>query len=94
MKKKLKKVVRVKKIKPNLPKLNIIAANEEIDPSTVVKRRRPTESPFLTPTPSPSPSPSPVPPNDDIETEFDPDNVVIRGSPSDTGDEPDDEIQN
>lgn len=66
-------VVRIEKIKPILPKLNIIAANEEI---TDVMN----ESAMHYLTPSPSPSPQPM---DDIDPEIDPDNIVIRGSITD-----------
>lgn len=40
--------------------------------------------------PTPSPSPSPVP-QEYIDPDFDPDNVVIRGAPTDDEDDDDDE---
>lgn len=78
-------VVRVNKLKPNLPKLQIIAANEEI---TDVERNM-DRSPY----PSPSPSPSPLP-MDYLDPEIDPDNMVIRGSVTDDDDDNDDDNNN
>lgn len=69
-------VVRIEKIKPILPKLNIIAANEEI--TDIMDR---SAMHYLTPSPSPSPQPM-----DYIDPEIDPDNVVIRGSITDDED--------
>ncbi|XP_037812301.1 tropomodulin isoform X2 [Lucilia sericata] len=59
------RIVRVQKLKPNLPKLILPPANigmEYIAPPTV----------------TPSPSPSPIP-RIDYDVEVDPDNMVIRG---------------
>lgn len=66
------------KDKANLPKLQIIPANDELAviESRVINR--------LCLTPSPSPSPQPM---DDFDPEFDPDNVVIRGSVTDDDDD-------
>ncbi|XP_062126183.1 tropomodulin isoform X2 [Drosophila sulfurigaster albostrigata] len=66
------RIVRVQKLKPNLPKL-ILPSNEEIE-------RELGRSGYgsATPSPSPSPSPSPQPPAD-YDVEVDPDNMVIRG---------------
>lgn len=61
-----KKVVRIQKLKPNLPKLILPPANigvEYIAPPSI----------------TPSPSPSPIP-RIDYDVEVDPDNMVIRGS--------------
>lgn len=66
-----------------MPKLNIIAANEEITEITEQMNRSALH--YLTPSPSPSPQPM-----DDIDPEFDPDNVVIRGSVTDDDDNDDD----
>lgn len=56
-----------------MPKLNIIAANDELDESFLETKRSMIPSPYL------SPSPSPQPMDDDIDPEIDPDNMVIRG---------------
>nr|XP_036213149.1 tropomodulin isoform X4 [Bactrocera oleae]XP_036213150.1 tropomodulin isoform X4 [Bactrocera oleae]XP_036213151.1 tropomodulin isoform X4 [Bactrocera oleae] len=74
------RIVRVQKLKPNLPKL-IVPANMELPPAS-------------TPSPSSSPSPSPQPRiefnleedadhvagGDDFDPEIDPDNMVVPGS--------------
>lgn len=77
-------VFRLEKLKPKLPKLNIVPANEAIDPSCIVRR------PIMAASPTPSPSPSPVP-QEYIDPDFDPDNVVIRGAPTDDEEDDDDE---
>lgn len=71
-------VVRVTKDKANLPKLQIIPANEELNEieSRMINRS------YLSPSPSPSPQPM-----DDFDPEIDPDNVVIRGSVTDDDDD-------
>lgn len=74
-------VVRLEKLKPKLPKLNIIPANDAQDESY-----QRTTRPISSPTPTPSPSPSPQPP-EYLDPEFDPDNVVIRGSVTDDDDD-------
>lgn len=81
------KVVRVEKLKPNLPKLNIVPANAAMDPRDCIVQRRPRDVIKML---TPSPSPSPVPP-EDFDPDFDPDNVVIRGAPSDDEDDDDDD---
>lgn len=78
-------VVRVSKQKPNLPKLNIIAANDALDDDYMDERTN-----VLRPAMSLSPSPSPIP-FDDIDPEIDPDNVVVRGSYTDDDDDDDDD---
>ncbi|XP_037920596.1 tropomodulin isoform X3 [Hermetia illucens] len=72
------RIVRVQKLKPNLPKL-ILPSNEEISPSELLNEqyKRLAVTPSLSPSPSPTPSPQPPP---DYDVEFDPDNAVIRGS--------------
>lgn len=77
-------VFRLEKLKPKLPKLNIVPANEAIDPSCIVRRPM-----MAAASPTPSPSPSPVP-QEYIDPDFDPDNVVIRGAPTDDEDDDDD----
>lgn len=70
-----------------MPKLNIIPANDALDEEFLEELRRSakhTGASLLL-----SPSPSPVP-NDPIDPEFDPDNVVIRGSYTDDEDDDDD----
>lgn len=74
-------VVRVSKQKPNLPKLNIIAANDALDDDFMDERTN-----VVRPAMSLSPSPSPIP-MDDIDPEIDPDNVVVRGSYTDDDDD-------
>lgn len=69
-------VVRVNKVRETMPKL-ILPANDALDDDELEELRKSMKR-----VPSLSPSPSPVPP-DDIETEIDPDNVVIRGSYTD-----------
>lgn len=71
-------VVRLEKLKPKLPKLNIIPANEAYDDDYVrlMRSNQPTPTPSLTPSPSPSPQPVEY-----IDPDFDPDNMVIRGAP-------------
>lgn len=62
-------VVRVQKIKPNLPKLILPPGNVGME--------------YVRPPPSiitPSPSPSPIP-RAEYDVEIDPDNMVIPGSP-------------
>lgn len=79
-----KLVFRLEKLKPKLPKLNIVPANEAIDPSCIVRR------PKLAASATPSPSPSPVP-QEYIDPDFDPDNMVIRGAPTDDEDDDDED---
>ena len=85
-------VVRVQKMKPNLPKL-ILPANQPELQTTISTTRHPNllaDPRKLTP----SPSPSPIPQITDYDVDFDPDNVVIRGGDVDSGDgdSDDDEI--
>lgn len=70
-------VVRVNKVRETMPKL-ILPANDALDDDELEELRQSMKRVPL----SLSPSPSPIPP-DDIETEIDPDNVVIRGSYTD-----------
>lgn len=75
-------VVRVDKLKPNLPKLLMPACNKELPAFDIellrqenkqkLQQLRHNNNQYL------SPSPSPVPP-DDIDVEIDPDNVVVSG---------------
>ncbi len=69
-------VVRLEKLKPKLPKLNIIPANEAYDEDYIREMRANQPTPSLTPSPSPSPQPVEY-----IDPDFDPDNMVIRGAP-------------
>lgn len=69
-------VVRLEKLKPKLPKLNIIPANEAYDEDYIRLMRANQPSP--SPSPTPSPSPQPV---EYIDPDFDPDNMVIHGAP-------------
>lgn len=94
MKKQKTKVVRVTKSKPNLPKLNIIPANDGIDANMINnddddELENNDNKRMLRPSPSLSPSPSPTP-MDDIDPEFDPDNVVIPGGSVTDNDDDDD----
>lgn len=82
-------VVRVSKQKSNLPKLNIIAANDALDDDFMDEVRANASRPAM----SLSPSPSPIP-LDDIDPEIDPDNVVVRGSYTDDDDDGDDGSKN
>lgn len=71
-----------------MPILNVIPANEpldenDLDDEDVAGRTNRLQAYSL------SPSPSPVP-ADEIDPEFDPDNVVIRGSYTDDDDDGDD----
>lgn len=70
-------VVRVNKLRETMPKL-ILPANDALDDDELEELRKSMKRVPL----SLSPSLSPIPP-DDIETEIDPDNVVIRGSYTD-----------
>ncbi|KAL5282880.1 TMOD1 family protein [Megaselia abdita] len=76
------RIVRVDKLKPNLPKLLMPACNKELpaidieilrqqNKQKLQQQRRNNQ--YL------SPSPSPVPPDDDIDVEIDPDNMVVSG---------------
>lgn len=78
-------VVRLEKLKPKLPKLNIIPANDAYDEDYIRLMRANLPTPSLTPSPSPSPQPAEY-----IDPDFDPDNMVIRGAPI-TDDEDNDE---
>lgn len=69
-------VVRLEKLKPKLPKLNIIPANDAYDDDYIRLMRANQPTPSLTPSPSPSPQPAEY-----IDPDFDPDNMVIRGAP-------------
>lgn len=69
-------VVRLEKLKPKLPKLNIIPANDAYDDDYIRSMRANQPTPSLTPSPSPSPQPVEY-----IDPDFDPDNMVIRGAP-------------
>lgn len=79
-------VVRLEKLKPKLPKLNIIPANEAYDEDYIRLMRANQPTPSLTPSPSPSPQPVEY-----IDPDFDPDNMVIRGAPVTDDDEDNDE---
>lgn len=75
-------VVRIDKLKPNLPKLLMLAGNKELPEFDIELLRQQNKEKiaqlisnskqFL------SPSPSPVPP-DDFDVEIDPDNMVVSG---------------
>lgn len=76
-------VVRVDKVKPNLPKLLMPACNKEL-PAFDIELLRQQNKQKLQQQPRNnnqylSPSPSPVPP-DDLDVEIDPDNMVVSGS--------------
>lgn len=66
-------VVRVEKMKPQLPKL-ILPPGNMVIPQIEKQIMMQTSSP----------SPSPIPPDVDYDVEFDPDNMVIPGSRSTT----------
>lgn len=74
-------VFRRDKLKPNLPKLIIVPANEPLDEYELEDLRRAAMPKMV----SPSPTPSPIP-GEYLDPDFDPDNVVIRGAVSDDED--------
>ncbi|XP_055381501.1 tropomodulin isoform X3 [Condylostylus longicornis] len=80
------RIVRVEKLKPNLPKL-ILPANIGVEPEPYMNQIKNIKR--ITP----SPTPSPIPP-EDYDVEFDPDNVVVRGSGGDYCDDDDDPRSN
>lgn len=75
-------VVRVNKIRGTMPKLNVIPANDALDADELEELRKSIQRAPV----SLSPSPSPIPPDDEIDPEIDPDNVVIRGAYTDDDD--------
>lgn len=68
-----------------MPKLNIIPANDALDDDEIMELAKAFHRAPI----SLSPSPSPIP-NDPIDPEIDPDNIVVRGSYSDDDGDDDD----